>query len=160
MSIELTSTEEPRTARKVARWTRIGATYGALLGGIVAIARTVSEAPPQPYHVSTSVLVGVYMFGGAAGGAIFGTLEHLMRSLAGAAVVGLLVFLPIGLAVSVTHFPRESLTSIVLTTVLGSLVLGPPNFILYVMMRRFFIGSRGPHPRNRGSRRNGSGGPD
>lgn len=157
MPDELRTSEGTRTVRKVARWTRRGATYGALLGGVVAIARIVSEAPPQAYHVSASILVGIYIFGGAAGGAIFGILEHFMRSLAGAAVVGLLVFLPIGLAVSVTHFPRESLSNIVQTTILGSLILGPPNFILYVVMRRFFIGLRGPNPRNRGSRRNGGG---
>lgn len=153
MPNELIASDDRNTVRAVVRWSRTGGIYGALLGGIVAIARVVSEAPPQPYHVSTIVLVGVYVFGGAVGGAIFGVCEHLMHSLVGAAIVGLLVFLPIAVATAMTHFPHESLSNIIASTFLGSLILGPPNFVFYVVMRRLFVGWSGAHPRNRGARK-------
>lgn len=148
----LTETEDADANGRIARWTRTGLTYGALLSGAVVLARVVSPAPPSPYELSTWEVVTIYVVGGTAGGATFGIVGRYMRSLFGAAVVGLLVFLPTGLAVSVIHFRRESVSDMVLIAVLGSVVLGPPSFVMFALMRRFVAWWQSPHPRRRGPR--------
>ena len=116
------------------RWgARVGAIFGLLYASLAVVIFLVGgQAPFEAGHSSFEKMIATYLVGGVGAGLIVGMLKPLTQSKVGAAIVGSLAAIPVGILLRfATGHPGPWQGTDTVVTLLFCAMLGAPLGVAY-----------------------------